>query len=149
MHFCARQYKRRACDIYSIPKRVEKADHFPALFLSRGLEGCLESAGNGPFLESAIGQYRRHETQFQSLGQEDPLEESTAIHLSQCSCWRVPRTEAAGGLQSTGLKARTRLKRLSTHAVSQQPTVRQRALHSILSMDLCGERIQERANICT
>ena len=49
------------------------------------------------------------ETQVQSLGQEDPLEEEMATH-SSILAWRIPRSEEPGGLQSTGLsKSRTRL----------------------------------------
>ena len=49
------------------------------------------------------------ETQVQSLGQEDPLEEEMATHPSILA-WEIPRTEEPGGLQSTGLqKSRTGL----------------------------------------
>ena len=41
------------------------------------------------------------ETQVCSLGREDPLEEGMATHPSILA-WRIPRTEAPGGLQSTG-----------------------------------------------
>ena len=41
------------------------------------------------------------ETQVQSLGQEDPLEESMARH-SSILAWRIPWTEEPGGLQSIG-----------------------------------------------
>ena len=41
------------------------------------------------------------ETQFQSLGQEDPLEKGMATHSSVLA-WRIPWTEEAGGLESTG-----------------------------------------------
>ena len=41
------------------------------------------------------------ETQFQSLGQEDPMEESMAIH-SRILAWRTPWTEKPGRLQSMG-----------------------------------------------
>ena len=41
------------------------------------------------------------ETQGQSLGQEDPLEEEMAVH-SNVLAWRIPRAEDPGGLQSTG-----------------------------------------------
>ena len=41
------------------------------------------------------------DTQAQSLGQEDPLEEGMATHASVLA-WRIPRTEEPGGLQSTG-----------------------------------------------
>ena len=46
-------------------------------------------------------QYKRHETQFQSLGREGPLEEGMATH-SSISAWRIQRTEEPGRLQSTG-----------------------------------------------
>ena len=41
------------------------------------------------------------ETQVQSLGQEDPLEEKMATH-SSILAWRIPWTEGPGGLQSMG-----------------------------------------------
>ena len=41
-----------------------------------------------------------HETQVQSLGQEDPLEEDMATHSGTLT-WRIPWTEERGGLQST------------------------------------------------
>ena len=43
------------------------------------------------------------ETQVQSLGQEDPLEEGVATH-SSILAWRIPWTEDPGGLQSMGLQ---------------------------------------------
>ena len=43
------------------------------------------------------------------MGQEDPLEEGMATHSSVLA-WRIPWTEEAGGLQSTGVtKSGTRL----------------------------------------
>ena len=42
------------------------------------------------------------ETQVQSLGREDPLEEEVAIH-STILAWRLPWTEEPGGLQSVRL----------------------------------------------
>ena len=39
------------------------------------------------------------------LGQKDPLEKKTATHSSVLA-WRIPWTEEAGGLQSTGLQKR-------------------------------------------
>ena len=41
------------------------------------------------------------ETQFQSLGQEDPLEKEMATH-SSILVWEIPWTEEPGGLQSMG-----------------------------------------------
>ena len=43
------------------------------------------------------------ETQVQSLGQEDPLEEGMATH-SRIFAWRISWTEEPGGLQSIGLQ---------------------------------------------
>ena len=42
-----------------------------------------------------------HETQVQSLSQEDPLEKEMATN-SSILAWRIPWIEEAGGLQSTG-----------------------------------------------
>ena len=41
------------------------------------------------------------ETQLQSLGQEDPLEEGMATH-SSILAWRIPWTDEPGRLQSLG-----------------------------------------------
>ena len=41
------------------------------------------------------------ETQFRSMGWEDPLEKEMATH-SSILAWRIPWTEEPGGLQSTG-----------------------------------------------
>ena len=41
------------------------------------------------------------ETRVRSLGQEEPLEEDMAARSSTLP-WRIPRTEAPGGLQPTG-----------------------------------------------
>ena len=41
------------------------------------------------------------ETRVRSLGREDPLEKEMATHFSILA-WEIPRTEEAGGLQSTG-----------------------------------------------
>ena len=40
------------------------------------------------------------ETQVQSLGQEDPLEEEMTTHSSSLA-WRIPWTEEPGGLYSS------------------------------------------------
>ena len=46
------------------------------------------------------------ETQVQSLGQEDPLEEAMATYSSILT-WEILWTEEAGGLQSMGLQSWT------------------------------------------
>ena len=43
------------------------------------------------------------DTQVQSLGQEDPLEEEMATHSSILT-WEIQWTEEPGGLQSMGLQ---------------------------------------------
>ena len=49
------------------------------------------------------------ETQVQSLGGEDPLEEEMATH-SIILAWKIPWTDESGGLQSMGSqKSRTQL----------------------------------------
>ena len=48
------------------------------------------------------------ETQIQSLGQEDPLEEGVAAHSSILG-WRIPWAEEPGRLQSMGSQSRSRL----------------------------------------
>ena len=42
------------------------------------------------------------ETRVQSMGHEDPLEKGMSTH-SIILAWRIPRTEALGRLQFTGL----------------------------------------------
>jgi len=61
------------------------------LYLPFGYPGGTSSKG-------PACQCRRQETQVQSLGQDDPLEEGMATHSSVLA-WRIPRTEEPGGLQ--------------------------------------------------
>ena len=44
------------------------------------------------------------ETQFQSLGGEDPLEKEMATH-SSIVAWKIPWKEEPGNLQSMGLQS--------------------------------------------
>ena len=53
------------------------------------------------------------ETQVQSLGEEDPLEEGMAIH-SGILAWRIPWTEEPGRLQSMGLQRSDTTEQLMT-----------------------------------
>ena len=48
------------------------------------------------------------ETQVQSLGWGDPLEEGMTTH-SRILAWEIPWTEEPGGLQSMGLQSQTLL----------------------------------------
>ena len=58
---------------------------------------------------------RRKETQVQSLGGGDPLEDGMATH-SSILAWRIPWTEEPGRLQPLGLQSGTQLEQLSMHA---------------------------------
>ena len=74
--------------------------------LSGGIEvahGLGESATCRASLEAqmAMNLPVMRETQVQSLGQEDPLEEGMATYSSVLA-WRIPWTEEPGGLQSMG-----------------------------------------------
>ena len=53
------------------------------------------------------------ETWIQFLGQEDPLEEGLAIHVSILA-WRILWTEEPGGLQSMGSQ-KSRIQVTQTH----------------------------------
>ena len=46
---------------------------------------------------------KTHETEVQSVGQGDPLEEEMAAH-SSILAWEIPPTEEPGGLQSVVLQ---------------------------------------------
>ena len=62
------------------------------------------------------------ETQVQSLGQEDPLEESMATH-SNILAWRIPRTEETGGLQSMELQRVNTTERLTLSLSPPRETI--------------------------
>ena len=64
------------------------------LYLPFGYPGGTSSKG-------PACQCRRQETQVQSLGQDDPLEEGMATHSSVLA-WRIPGTGEPGGLPSMG-----------------------------------------------
>ena len=58
------------------------------------------------------------ETQFQSLGQENPLEKEMPTHSSTL-VWKIPRTEEHGELQVHGItKSQTLLEWLHTHSLT-------------------------------
>ena len=58
------------------------------------------------------------DTWVRSPGQEEPLEEETAIH-SSILAWEIPWTEEPGGLQSMGQQSWTGLKRLNDNKRNQ------------------------------
>ena len=66
--------------------------------------------GGGPFPgDSAVkNPLTMQETQVQSLGQEDPLEEEMTTH-SSILAWKIPWTEEPVGLQFMGSQSWTRL----------------------------------------
>ena len=57
----------------------------------------------GSLVKNLPAMQKLQEMQFQSLGQEDPLEEDMATH-SKNLVWKIPWTEEPGGLLSTGLQ---------------------------------------------
>ena len=61
------------------------------------------------------GHITQEQTQVQSLGQDDPLEEETATH-SSILAWKSPWTEEPSGLQSMGCYELDATEQLSTHA---------------------------------
>ena len=56
---------------------------------------------SGPVAKNLPAMQEPQETQFRSLGREDPLEEGMATHCSILA-WKIPWTEKPGGLQSMG-----------------------------------------------
>ena len=77
--------------------------------------------------------------QFQSLSQEDPLEEGMATH-SSILVWRTPWTEGPAGLQSTGLQrveqSSTTTRTLSIPRASSPPLVSSPTSHSLFFNNL-------------
>ena len=69
------------------------------------LSKCLPTHIEASFPDGLAVQNPRaiQETQVQSLGQEDPLEEGTATH-SRILAWRILWLEEPGGVQSIGLQ---------------------------------------------
>ena len=57
----------------------------------------------GSVVKNLPAMQEKREMQVQSLGWEDPLEESMITH-SRIAAWRSPWTEDPGGLQSMGLQ---------------------------------------------
>ena len=99
------------------------AQHLPVYFL---LELCRGSVGfpGGSVVKNLSAMQEPHETQVQSLDQEDPLEEDMATHSSILAwripwteathssilAWRIPWTEEPGGIPSIGSQRITRMK---------------------------------------
>ena len=52
-------------------------------------------------VKSLPAEAERQETQVQSLGQEDPLEEEMATHYNILA-WKIPWTEESGRLEPMG-----------------------------------------------
>ena len=72
--------------------------------LAKQLLSVLREAQNSNNLPNSRGNLINHNFLWvQSLSQEDPPEEGTTTH-SSILAWRIPWTEAPGGLQSMGCK---------------------------------------------
>ena len=79
------------------------------------------------------------ETQVQSLGWEDPLEEGMAIHSSFLA-WRIPWTEEPGGLQSMGSQRVRHDLRLLQKPVLEKPSTTLRELENSGLLHLRAQR---------
>ena len=77
--------------------------------------------------------------QVRALDREDPLEEGMATH-SSILVWRIPWTEEAGGLQSTGLQSQTRLNNLAKELRSQ-PGNSEATQRFARTLQGCGGRV--------
>ena len=80
-----------------------------------------------PVLAFLVAQIVKHlpamwETQVQSLGWEDPLEEGRATH-SSILAWRIPRTRSLAGYSSQGHKESDMTERLTQHPSPQFRTL--------------------------
>ena len=76
------------------------------------------------------------ETQVQSLGQEDPLEEEMATH-SSILAGKMPWTEDSGGWQSMGSQSQTRLRDGAQHGPVSCLSLRYiRLLHSLTAVQI-------------
>ena len=64
---------------------------------------CGEAFPVAQQIKNPLSMKETQETQVQSLGQEDPLEEEIAIHYSILA-WRILWTEETGRLQSMELQ---------------------------------------------
>ena len=64
------------------------------------MNDCCEAS---PVAQTVKNPPAVQETQVQSLGREDLLEEEMATH-STILAWRIPWTEEPGGLESMGLQ---------------------------------------------
>ena len=62
---------------------------------------CMIDNPLAQWVKNPLAMQETQETQVQSLGREDPLEEGMTTHCS-ILVWKIPRTEELGGLQSIG-----------------------------------------------
>ena len=66
-----------------------------------GRQGYERTSQVALVVKEPVCQYRRHERQVQSLGQEIPLKEGMVTH-SSILAWTIPWMEEPGGIQSMG-----------------------------------------------
>ena len=77
------------------------------------------------------------ETQFRSLGQEDPLKDGMATHSSDLA-WRIPWTEEPGGLSSTGSwRVRHNWSELAQHSTAQHKEKNRELRNQITENQIC------------
>ena len=73
--------------------------------ISKSYQGFIA----GSVVKNTSVMQKSQETQVQSLGQKNPLEEGMGTH-SSILAWRIPWTEEPGSLQSMGMQSQIQLK---------------------------------------
>ena len=82
------------CQLYQLEKsEVSKRKHQIIITIKITALKC----NNGSVVKNLPAMQETKESQVQSLGQEDPLEEAMATH-SSILVWKIPWTEEFGGL---------------------------------------------------
>ena len=87
-------FHERVIAVSSLRCRPKKKNLPPEIIMLLGFP-------DGPTVQNLPAMQETQETQVQSPGREDPLEEGTAAHSSTLA-WRLPWTEEPGGPQSAG-----------------------------------------------
>ena len=100
IHMCVLEGRKLWRDVYQLCTPVIQEDEIWASLVAQMVK-------NPPAVQ---------ETQVQSLGWEDPLEEGMAVHYSILA-WGMPWTEEPGGPQPMGLQDHTRLSDCTTALV--------------------------------
>ena len=85
---------------------LQRNSFFELIYVTIWASLVAQMENNSPAMQEP------QETQVQSLGWEDPLEQEMAVHLG-ILVWRIPWIEQPGRLQSMGCKESDTAERLS------------------------------------